>query len=80
MTRKPFANFHAPEPKVNNRISTDELMEETKKAFQEMFCFPTHCLPERLRNRRVDVQKCEQDYLNGYRVPVMSIAEIEKRL
>lgn len=76
---KRHKNFHEPTP-VERRLTHTEFMAEMKKGFEDCICYPTHLLPERIRNRKVDVAKCEQDYRNGYRVPTMSLAEIEERL
>lgn len=77
--KKLHKNFHAPEPQVK-RLTHAEFMAEMKKGLQDVICYPTHRLPSHIRNRKVNVVQCERDYLNGYRVPVMSLSEIEAKL
>ena len=58
------------------------LCREFESAMRDAICFATHRLPVRLQNRKPvkSAERLDDDLQQGFRVPSMSLAEIESRL
>jgi len=67
---------------LNGETIGAALFRELQNELRNAICFPTHRLPANIQNRKLKktVQELDDELEQGFRVPSMSLSEIQERI